>query len=75
MLKGVVGGALGPTPVPWTWLFNCVCKELTNVFKAFKGKDQVQPSARGELEISAPFQWLIEMVLKNNPFQYKAYIQ
>lgn len=32
----------------------------SNVFKCFSGKDQIQPSVRGELEISAPFQWLID---------------
>lgn len=32
----------------------------SNVFKCFKGEDQIQHSSRGELEISAPFQWLID---------------
>ena len=30
------------------------------VFNCFKGEDKIKPSARGELEISAPFQWLID---------------
>jgi len=37
-----------------------------NVFKCFKGKGKIQPSIRGEYEISAPFNWLIE-----NGFQVK----
>lgn len=30
------------------------------VFKCFKGEDKIIPSPRGELEISAAFQWLID---------------
>lgn len=30
------------------------------VFACFKGQDKIKPSERGELEISAPFQWLID---------------
>ncbi len=30
------------------------------VFESFIGKDRIKPSARGELEISYPFQWLID---------------
>lgn len=30
------------------------------VYECFRGDDRIQPSARGELEISAPFQWLID---------------
>jgi glucose-1-phosphate thymidylyltransferase len=41
-----------------------------NFFKAFKGKDAVKPSKRGEYEIPDPFQWMI-----NNKFnvQVKEY--
>jgi len=31
-----------------------------NVFKCFKGADAIQPSPRGEYEISAAYQWLID---------------
>lgn len=31
----------------------------SNFFKAFKGKDKVKPSARGEYEIPDPFTWMI----------------
>jgi len=39
--------------IPGLYFFN------HHVFKCFKGKDKIKPSARGELEIDAPFQWLI----------------
>lgn len=32
----------------------------SNFFKAFKGKDKIRPSARGEYEIPSPFQWMID---------------
>ncbi len=31
-----------------------------NIFKCFRGKNRIQPSARGEYEISAAFQWMID---------------
>lgn len=31
-----------------------------NVFRCFSGKDKIKPSARGELEISSLYQWLID---------------
>lgn len=31
-----------------------------NVFKCFKGKGKIKPSARGELEIGSPYNWLIK---------------
>lgn len=42
-----------------------------NVFKAFKGKDKVVPSERGELEINSPFQWLIDHGYKVDVIEYK----
>lgn len=30
------------------------------IFEAFKGKDKIKPSARGEYEIPDPFQWMID---------------
>ena len=41
------------------------------VFKCFQGKDRIQPSARGELEISAPFQWLIDHHYRVDVIEYK----
>lgn len=43
----------------------------SNVFKAFKGKDQITPSARGEFEINSPFQWLIDHGYKVDVIEYK----
>ncbi len=40
--------------IPGLYLFD------SNVFKCFSGKDSIKPSARGELEIVSPFQWLID---------------
>ena len=31
-----------------------------NFFKSFRGRDRVRPSARGEYEITSPFQWMID---------------
>jgi len=42
-----------------------------NVFKCFKGKDKIVPSARGELEIVAPFNWLIAHNYKVDVIEYK----
>ncbi len=43
----------------------------STVFKSFKGEGRVEPSARGELEISAPFQWLIDHGYKVDVIEYK----
>lgn len=42
-----------------------------NVFKCFKGEDKIQPSPRGELEISAPFQWLIDHNFQVDVLEYE----
>ena len=42
-----------------------------NVFKCFKGKDRIAPSERGELEISSPYQWLIDHNYKVDTVEYK----
>lgn len=42
-----------------------------NVFRCFKGKDQIVPSARGELEIVAPFNWLIGHNYKVDVIEYR----
>ncbi|MFA5933485.1 MAG: glucose-1-phosphate thymidylyltransferase [Microgenomates group bacterium] len=42
-----------------------------NVFKCFKGEDQIKPSPRGELEISAPFQWLIDHKYQVDVLEYE----
>ncbi len=41
-----------------------------NVFKCFKGKDKIVPSARGELEIGDPYNWLIEHKYKVDVIEY-----
>lgn len=42
-----------------------------HVFESFKGKDAIKPSERGELEISAPYNWLIEHGFKVEARQYE----
>jgi glucose-1-phosphate thymidylyltransferase len=42
-----------------------------HVFKCFQGKNKIQPSQRGELEISAPFQWLINHGYRVDVLEYK----
>ena len=42
-----------------------------NVFKCFRGKGRIRPSARGELEISSPYQWLIDHEYKVDTVEYK----
>jgi len=42
-----------------------------NVFKCFRGKDKIKPSQRGELEISSPYQWLIDHGYRVETFEYK----
>ncbi len=43
----------------------------SNFFKAFKGKDKVKPSARGEYEIPDPFSWMIRNGLTVLVKEYK----
>lgn len=42
-----------------------------NFFKAFKGKDAVSPSDRGEWEIPDPFQWMIDHDYRVDVIEYK----
>lgn len=42
-----------------------------NIFKCFKGKDKIKPSARGELEISEPYNWLLDQGYKVLALEYK----
>lgn len=42
-----------------------------DVFKCFKGADAIKPSERGELEISAPYNWLIERKYRVDALEYK----
>ncbi len=42
-----------------------------NIFKCFVGKEKIVPSPRGELEISAPYQWLIDHKYKVDVIEYK----
>lgn len=41
-----------------------------NIFNCFRGKDKIVPSARGELEISSPYQWLIDHKYKVDVIEY-----
>ena len=43
-----------------------------NVFRCFKGKDRIKPSARGEYEIRSPFMWLVEHGYRVDTLEYKA---
>lgn len=43
----------------------------SEVFKCFQGSDAIVPSQRGELEISAPYNWLIEHKYKVEALEYK----
>ncbi len=51
--------------IPGIYFFSSV------VFRCFKGEDAIKPSDRGEYEISAPFQWLIDHNLKVDVLEYK----
>lgn len=52
--------------IPGVYFFN------SEVFKCFSGKDAIKPSPRGEYEINAPFQWLIDHSYKVEVQEYKA---
>lgn len=41
------------------------------VFECFRGMDAIKPSERGELEISAPFQWMIDHNFRVDVLEYK----
>lgn len=43
----------------------------SNVFKCFTGENAIKPSQRGELEISAPYNWLIENKFRVDVLEYK----
>lgn len=42
-----------------------------NFFKAFKGRDRIKPSERGEYEIPDPFQWLVDHNYQVDVVEYK----
>lgn len=42
-----------------------------HVFECFGGKEAIKSSARGELEISSPYQWLIDHNYKVGTFEFK----
>ena len=42
-----------------------------NVFDCFKGEKAIKPSERGEYEISAPYQWLIDKGRRVDVLEYK----
>lgn len=41
------------------------------VFDCFKGEERIKPSERGEYEISAPYQWLLDHNLRVDVLEYK----
>lgn len=41
------------------------------IFDCFKGEDAIKPSERGEYEISAPYQWLIDHGRRVDVLEYK----
>lgn len=43
----------------------------SNVFKCFEGKDKIKASERGEFEISAPYNWLVDHQYLVDSFEYK----
>jgi glucose-1-phosphate thymidylyltransferase len=49
-----------PKSPPHDWAIPGIYFADHNLFKCFKGKDKIKPSKRGELEVSSPFQWLID---------------
>lgn len=51
--------------IPGIYFFN------KNVFKCFRGKDAIKPSPRGEYEISAPYQWLIDHNFRVDVMEYR----
>ncbi len=51
--------------IPGIYFFSSV------VFRCFKGAGAIKPSPRGEYEISAPFQWLIDHGFKVDVLEYK----
>ncbi|TSC88588.1 MAG: Uncharacterized protein G01um10147_84 [Microgenomates group bacterium Gr01-1014_7] len=51
--------------IPGIYFFSAV------VFRCFKDADAIKPSARGEYEISAPFQWLIDHGMRVDVLEYK----
>jgi len=42
-----------------------------DVFRCFKGRDKIKPSARGEYEIPDVYQWLIDHKYKVDVYEYK----
>ena len=59
-----------PTPphdfaIPGLYFFN------HHVFECFQGKDAIKPSSRGELEISSPYQWLIDHHYQVDTYEFK----
>jgi glucose-1-phosphate thymidylyltransferase len=51
--------------IPGLYFFDSI------IFKCFEGKDKIKPSDRGEYEISAPYQWLIDHGYKVEVKEYK----
>lgn len=51
--------------IPGLYFFN------NNVFKCFRGLGKIKPSARGELEISSPYNWLVKRGFRVDVVEYE----
>lgn len=60
-----------PTNPPHDFAIPGIYFFTPSVFKCFEGKNSVKPSARGEYEISAPYQWLIDQGFRVDVIEYK----
>lgn len=49
-----------PPKPPHDWAISGLYFASEEIFKCFSGKKAIKPSARGEYEITSPFQWLIK---------------
>lgn len=59
-----------PTNPPHDFAVPGIYLADSNFFKSFRGKDKIKPSARGELEIPSPFQWLVDHGYRVDVIEY-----
>lgn len=60
-----------PTNPPHDFAIPGIYFFTSKVFDCFKGEDAIKPSQRGEYEISAPYQWLIDHGRRVDVLEYK----
>ncbi len=60
-----------PKNPPHDWAIPGIYFADHHIFECFKGKDAIAPSARGEYEIPAAFQWLIDHGYKVETQEFK----